>query len=278
MPKEVSQAAPTGQVLDKRVISQQPGSHEDEKSELMLMKRMAAPSGSKGRSVYQETTTESTLPDVSFLRRASSRLKFRSPKEDCAPEDCCCCLYFIYLLFNQEIKPPAYEGNAAMNMMKVPMKLAKGGAGKLVGKKIIGHDLVEDVSKSVKTPGYSYFKDSTSNSVTDAETVSSVDDGASTKSTSCWFANNEQQRNCSAVNPASQLVPDDADDDVTGDASDGWMVQPKRQSVSPSGHPMTESVPENSSPPASSDDQNENQVEELPINLLNFDDNLSPYD
>lgn len=32
----------------------------------------------------------------------SNVLKFKSPREECSPEDCCCCFYFIYLLFHQK--------------------------------------------------------------------------------------------------------------------------------------------------------------------------------
>jgi hypothetical protein len=77
-------------------------------------------------------------------------LKFKSPREECSPEDCCCCFYFLYLLFNPETKPAAFESNASSSkvvssMMMSPEKLLK------VKKNT-------DRVLSSGGPGYSFFK------------------------------------------------------------------------------------------------------------------------
>jgi len=44
---------------------------------------------------------------------------FKSPRDDCRPEDCCCCCLFVYLLFGKEIESPSkYAFNSVMDKKK----------------------------------------------------------------------------------------------------------------------------------------------------------------
>ncbi|KAI1287286.1 hypothetical protein HDE_10079 [Halotydeus destructor] len=49
-------------------------------------------------------------------KRTLEQLGFKSPKDDCRPEDCCCCCLFVYLLFGKEIQSPyKYQSPSNLN-------------------------------------------------------------------------------------------------------------------------------------------------------------------
>lgn len=163
-------------------------------------------------SPYRETTVpmssadkleDTSSPSKTMLPSKDSKLQFRSPREDCSPEDCCCCFYFLYLLFNQEIKPPAYDANPAVSGIRA---LAARGSG--------SKSRAKDVTDSARAPGYSYFKN--------------ISTGSSIDSKSSWLFERLSCPTDSSVPPADDhekhdmgSARDPSDDD---NESDGWMV------------------------------------------------------
>ena len=156
------------------------------KEKLKHMEATTSSTSPVNESPYKDTVTDMSQRDADMSDTACNQMKFRSPKEDCSPEDCCCCFYFLYLLFHQEIKPPAYEANPAVNSIRMLAK--KGGASRSAAKDVV------DCSRS---PGYSYFKN--------------LSTGSSIESKSSWL-----DRYC-----ARDQIRDPSDDD---NESDGWMM------------------------------------------------------
>lgn len=185
---------------DDGVISKQPKIREKEEEankmtgetdpclkEAMKPEEATTSSGRECGSPYKSSVTkrkDEKDGELGAPTSNQSRMKFQSPKEDCSPEDCCCCFYFIYLLFNLDVKPPAYEANPAVNGIRMLAKAGSGSKGK-------------DAVDSGRSPGYSYFKN--------------ISTGSSIDSKSSWF-----DRYCNR-----DQVRDPSDDD---NESDGWMI------------------------------------------------------
>jgi len=135
---------------DRKAINMEPSSSRGDRRELPCSMHLPRDMDNSKRGVEDSMLSRG----IRKLEERQFQMKFKSPKEDCSPEDCCCCFYFIYLLFNQEIKPPAYEGNPAVNMISSATKR---------GKDVTG-------LKSTSGPGYSYFKNISTGSSIDSKT------------------------------------------------------------------------------------------------------------
>ena len=49
------------------------------------------------------------MPVTNQPKSSDDVFAFKSPRDDCRPEDCCCCCLFVYLLFGKEIKSQKYQ-------------------------------------------------------------------------------------------------------------------------------------------------------------------------
>ena len=159
---------------------------------------------------HQETQEERNL-EKSFYLQQQEVMKFKSPRDECSPEDCCCCFYFLYLLFNQEIKPPAFDGSSGSKVVSniiSSVPVVKSSTQKM--------GMNQDKVLSSGGPGYSYFRN--------------ISTGSSIDSKSSWMGapdtqdNKGQEKQEPAVGilvDTASLSKDPSEND--DNESDGWL-------------------------------------------------------